>query len=170
MPPVDELSTGLGAHAWTIERKQPPATERLITSPGLRYRLMAHAYQTGANRALGSFELIEFRRRESTAVTADTSTGAGVVDVSRALDEWPRFVQAASVGLAFLAAILAAARVVSAAAGLAIGFLALATLFFGSFAAYRRGSLQRLFGPNVSLLGLLGSLIIFAAICVNLVA
>jgi hypothetical protein len=86
---------------------------------------------------------------------------------SRLLNGWPRTLQIASIGLAFCAAIFASAHVVSAAGGLAIGFLALTVMFFGNFAAYRRGSSERLVGPTIAVIGTWGSLIIAVAIGVN---
>lgn len=84
-------------------------------------------------------------------------------------DAWPRFAQTTSLCVVFVAAILATGHVVAAAVGLATGFFALALLFFGSFAAYRRGTPERFFGPHVSIIGMWSSFVVALAICINLI-
>jgi hypothetical protein len=159
MPPVGDLSTSLGVNAWTIDHKRLPA-QQLATSDGLDYRTMMHSVQARAAKGLGSYPVVTFPVRQPAALP---------ISVSGAFEQWPWVAQVASLGLAVLAAMLAASHAVSAAAGLAVGFLALTVFFFGSFAACRRGVTRHLFGPNSSLLGMLGSLIILLAICINLV-
>jgi hypothetical protein len=87
--------------------------------------------------------------------------------VSALIGEWPRVLQIMSICIAFTAAIFAAAHIVSTAGGLAICFFFLAIVFFGNFAAYRRGISAWLVGPTIAVLGTWGCLIITVGIGVN---
>jgi hypothetical protein len=120
---------------------------------------MAYAVREEARKS-GAYPVIAFQRPAAPTTLTDAAS---------AYDEWPRFMQVAGICLVFLAAILAGSHVLSAGAGLAIGFLALAMFFFGSYAAHRRGNVPSLLGRTVSLLGLYGSLIVLLAVCINLV-
>jgi hypothetical protein len=87
--------------------------------------------------------------------------------IARAINAWPRILQIGSLGLAFCAAILASAHVLSAASGLALGCFGLTVMFFGNFAAYRRGDAARLVGPTIAVIGAWGSFVITVGIGIN---
>ncbi len=128
------------------------------TTPGRRYRQASVEW---------SDAVVPPPHRHMTVIKFEPATVVGApVD---GFDAWPRFAQIASLGVVFVAAILGAGHVVAAAAGLAIGFFALALLFFGSFAAYRRGTPERLFGPHVSIIGMWSAFVVALAICINLI-
>jgi hypothetical protein len=156
---MDEIGVFAGAEEWLDDRNIPREDD--LSSPGRRYRVVAHEWRAFPGKTLDPGSLVPFRTAASAGLTSTA--------VSRVLSTWPRLAQIASLGLVFCAAIFGSAHVVSASAGLAIGFLALSLLFFGSYAAYRRGIAERLFGPNVSLLGIWASLVIVIAICLNAV-
>ena len=130
---------------------------------GMRYRRYLRAWSVNSHTSPA--------RSSAPRLTADgspaTSEEVLVQAVSGLISEWPRVLQIASICVAFSAAIFAAAHIVSTAGGLAICFFFLAAVFFGNFAAYRRGLSAWLVGPTIAVLGTWGCLIITAGIGVN---
>lgn len=131
---------------------------------GLRFRRYVRAWSLGAGHAFswpGSPRPVPNRPKAPATDEVVAQVASGLIN------EWPRLLQAASICFALAAAIFAAAHVVSAAGGIAVCFAFLATVFFGNFAAYRRGSTAWLVGPTLAVLATWGCLIIAVAIGLN---
>ena len=136
---------------WTAEtERQPESTLGLIEqnplnfpgqTNGMQYRRHAYAW----SKQIWIFDQQQASRPRSEVETATLT--------ARAINGWPRILQIGSLALAFCAAIFASAHVLSAAGGLALGCLGLTIMFFGNFAAYRRGDAARLVGPTIAVIG-----------------
>lgn len=80
---------------------------------------------------------------------------------------WPRLLQQLSLGLALFAALLTAGGGLSRPLGITAGFIALAMLAFGNYAAWRKGLPNWIVGPVVAVIAMWGCLIIAAAVALN---
>jgi hypothetical protein len=163
--PVDErpIAAASSTCVWGDQDWTRNADQNVYTS-GRLYREMAHEWvEASSVKGLDHPQVVTFRKIAPVPLRDGVSRGA----LAQAFDSWPRLAQVASLGIVFCATIFVAGHTISAALGLAIGFCALSMLFLGSLAAHRRGTPERLFGPNVSLLGMWASLVVVVAICVN---
>lgn len=84
------------------------------------------------------------------------------------LDQWPRFLQMASIAALIAAMLFSTADVFSAAVGLCIGFTSMSLLFFANYAAWRNDLPGWFIGPHVAMIGTACSITIAIAIGVNL--
>jgi hypothetical protein len=152
------------AKSETPSLSAPPFPEQ---TAGMAFRELAHAWSAQVDSLPRQVSDLSRARSRGSSYPREQSWVSTETLASRLLNGWPRTLQIASIGLVFCAAIFASAHIVSAAGGLAIGFLALTVMFFGNFAAYRRGNSERLVGPTIAVIGTWGSLIIALAIGVN---
>ena len=151
-----ELSGGLASES--------PISAFPGQTEGLRLRRYVRAWSGGVSQSSswsGVPRSVPNRGKAPTTDEVVAQVASGLIN------EWPRLLQATSICFALAAAILAAAHVVSAAGGIAVCFLFLTTVFFGNFAAYRRGSNAWLVGPTLAVLATWGCLIIAVAIGLN---
>ena len=153
------LETDISDQFTMRDRASPPSMHVSVNTTGRLFRRYTRVWSEAQRGSLvGRFEFISLEAPGTKA----PGDGIGIT-----IAAWPRVLQIGSLVLAFAAGILAAAHAISAGAGLALGFFALAVMFFGNFAAYRRGIPQRLVGPSVAVIGTWGSLIVVIAIGIN---